>query len=122
MDFFKDLNLNAFENDAFWVNTNEDAIKFAIENIVMTNKGEHLTDPYFGVGVKKFLFENIGDDFLIDLEKEIEYQIETYEPRVILMDVKVEEIEDHKIAIYIYYKVKQTNVLDNVTIILNRKI
>ena len=123
-EFYKDLNLTAFYDDSNWINVNEDAIKFSILNIIMTNKGEHLTDPNFGVGIERYLFDNIGDDFFINLEKEIEFQLETYEPRIQLISVEFvpNEIDANKLTLYVYYKMKQTENTEKIEIILKRKI
>ena len=37
-----------------------DVIKQNIKNIILTNPGERVMDPDFGVGVSRFLFEQVG--------------------------------------------------------------
>ena len=34
-----------------------EAVKFNLKNILLTNPGENLSDPEFGVGLRGFLFE-----------------------------------------------------------------
>ena len=55
-----------------------DAIKFNLKNILLTNPGERLSDPEFGVGLKKSLFELETSADIVTLKQRIIKQVKTY--------------------------------------------
>jgi len=106
---FRDVSLSLRVNPAnsdLIVLRNENAISRAMRNLILTEKGERFFDPEYGSNVKKLLFEN-ATSFTADLLKdEIEYTINNYEPRVKLIDVKVEPNYDYnEFNIAIIYRV-----------------
>ncbi len=56
----------------------KDAVKFNLKNILLTNPGEKLSDPEFGVGLKKILFELETSDKVVNLRQTIINQIQRY--------------------------------------------
>lgn len=75
--------------------TNVDAVKMALRNLIFTNKYERLRNPQFGGSIQKYLFENINRSTAIEIENDIKYLIENYEPRVRLIQVKATPIEEN---------------------------
>ena len=61
------------------------AIHQSIMNIIITNPGERLFLPEFGVGLKRYLFSFPNDNTEQDLMDRITNQIFRYEPRVKLL-------------------------------------
>ena len=55
-----------------------EAIKFNLRNILLTNPGENLSDPDFGVGLKKSLFELETTSDITTLKERIFKQIKIY--------------------------------------------
>jgi len=55
-----------------------EAIKFNLRNILLTNPGENLSDPDFGVGLKKALFDLDTSVSISTLKQRIIKQIRTY--------------------------------------------
>ena len=55
-----------------------DAIKFNLKSILLTNPGENLSDPDFGVGLKRSLFELETSADIVTLKQRIIKQIKTY--------------------------------------------
>lgn len=55
-----------------------EAVKFNLKNILLTNPGENLSDPDFGVGLKGMLFELETSQTIKGLRQKIENQIERY--------------------------------------------
>lgn len=55
-----------------------EAVKFHLKNILLTNPGEKLSDPQFGVGLKGYLFELETSGKLQSLKQEIINQIQKY--------------------------------------------
>ena len=89
---FKDLSMtfqsNPLNGDLIAIK-NINAITRSIRNIVLTTPGEKFFDPDFGSNVSKLLFENVDDITASQIQEEIEFSINNYEPRVKLLDVKV---------------------------------
>lgn len=75
--------------------TDEDSVKEAIRNLVLTNKGERFYNIDIGSKLKAALFEP-ADITLADLIRTTISQTITYhEPRVNLIDVQVFDDSDH---------------------------
>ena len=97
--------LGFYENDFFIIKTDSDLIAESVKRILMTSKGERVGLPFFGVGLKRRLFEP-GDILESEgIEKEINDQIEEYEPRVTSENISV-DIEDNYMSVSISYKIK----------------
>ena len=89
---FKDISMsfqsNPLNNDLIAIK-NVNAITRSIRNIVLTTPGEKFFDPDFGSNVSRLLFENVDDITASQIQEEIEFSINNYEPRVKLLDVQV---------------------------------
>lgn len=71
------------------------AVKQALRNLFMYNRGEKKFDPNFGSGIRDMLFEPIDYVTAGAIQKEIENMINNYEPRVSLDAVQVESDPDN---------------------------
>jgi phage baseplate assembly protein W len=86
--------------------SNERAINQAITNIVMFAPGENPFDHDIGSRVYDYLFESIGPATAGLIRNEIERSIRFNEPRVELIDVRVEEREEqNQFDVNIEYKI-----------------
>ena len=89
---FKDISMtfqsNPLNNDLIAIK-NVNAIARSVRNIVLTTPGEKFFDPDFGSNVSKLLFENVDDITASQIQQEIEFSINNYEPRVKLINVEV---------------------------------
>ena len=89
---FKDLSMtfksNPLNDDLIGLK-NANAISRSVRNIVMTYPGEKFFQPDFGSRVSRLLFENVDDITASQIQEEIEYSINNYEPRVSLVNVSV---------------------------------
>ena len=83
--------------------TVKEQIKTNLINLLLTEPGERLYTPNYGVGLKGLLFEpNIDKD---NLESKINQQINFYIPEISLINTQVNFIEDeHKLFITVSYK------------------
>jgi len=68
---------------------NETAIARSLRNLVLTLPGERFFNENLGSKVNKLLFENINDFSASAIRDEVRNVIETYEPRVNLINVIV---------------------------------
>ena len=89
---FKDISMsfqsNPLNNDLIAIK-NVNAIARSVRNIVLTTPGEKFFDPDFGYNVSKLLFENVDDITASQIQEEIEFSINNYEPRVKLLSIEV---------------------------------
>ena len=57
-------------------------IKQNLKMIVLTNPGERVMIPDFGVGIMSYLFENYNDSVFVEIENNIREQVAIYLPVV----------------------------------------
>lgn len=89
---FADLytNFNKHPETGFLVrNTDNNAVKAALRNLILTNKGERLFQPDIGSNIRKVLFENMSKTSEDMLKTYIEDAILEHEPRVKPIDIVV---------------------------------
>ena len=106
-----DINKNVTIGVAFPLNdvnmfkgtqTFKEQVKSNLINLLLTEQGERVNEPKFGVGLKNLLFEQNPDVEV--LKEKINTQIEFYIPLITLSDVDANFLEDeHKLFIVISY-------------------
>ena len=91
-------NVNIFKGTT----TVKEQVKSNLINLLLTEPGERVNEPNFGVGLKNLLFEpNLDVEIL---KEKINTQIEFYIPTISLSGVDVNSIEDeYKLFIVISY-------------------
>ena len=91
-------NVNMFKG----TQTLKEQVKSNLINLLLTEPGERVNEPNFGVGLKNLLFEpNLDVEIL---KEKINTQIEFYIPTISLSGVDVNSIEDeYKLFIIISY-------------------
>jgi phage baseplate assembly protein W len=67
------------------VKKNDEAVKQAVKNLVLTNRYERPYHPEFGGDIRSKLFENFTSISKSELESRINIAIGNYEPRVQLV-------------------------------------
>ena len=94
------LNGSAVFNSSY---TTQDQAKSNLINVLLTEPGERVMEPNFGVGLKKLLFENqIKED---ELEGRIKDQCAFYVPEVDITNLIIQLIPDsHTLYIRLTYK------------------
>ena len=94
------FNGNAIFNSSY---TTQDQAKSNLINVLLTEPGERIMEPNFGVGLKKLLFENqIKED---ELEGRIKDQCAFYVPEVDITNLIIQLIPDsHTLYIRLTYK------------------
>lgn len=100
---------------------NEEAIKRAVKNLVLTNKGERFYNPLYGGNVTAFLFENFDFTTEFDIKKSITNTINTYEPRVNLREVRVKANPDgNSMEVTIIFSILATNRISETNFTIER--
>jgi len=101
--------------------TNEDSIKQALLNMLLTNRGERLFNFNYGSNINYLLFENITPQTTSTLIDYIRTSIKNFEPRVDLLDVIASPSEDQNAySVTIVFKVINRTEPIRVDFILNR--
>ena len=70
--------------------TTMDAIKNDVKLLLMTQRGERLMQPFLGMDIRRFLFEQTTDDTAIQIENDIVDTFQTWLPFVQLQDIDVD--------------------------------
>ena len=108
------------DNDVY-KKTDAAAVKQSVKNILMTNYAERPFMPEFGANLNDFLF-NLDTEFDDDLlEESIIRAIEDYEPRAVVLNVKVTTKPDfNSVKATVTFRVLSTNEVLSVNLDLTR--
>ena len=121
---FRDLDLsfriNPFTKDLY-LKTDEEAIKTAIKNLIKTKNFERPFHPEIGTQIHSLLFENNSAAVNIAMQRTIVDAIETYEPRVRIVNVSVKETPDmNDYEVNIVFTFKNVDKPITITTLLSR--
>ena len=90
---FKDLSLSFAKNkvtDDLLVKKEDAAVKQAVLNLLLTNKGERVYDSDYGSNIRTYLFEPLDFGTAGTIKDEIVRTLKNYEPRVSIDECVVE--------------------------------
>jgi len=94
------------------VKDTQQLVKFHLMNLLLTNPGERITMPSYGVGVKRFLFENAETGVGNRLESQVRNQVATFLGYLNLQSVDVVDNQDYSLSLKIQYSVDSLNIND----------
>jgi phage baseplate assembly protein W len=119
-DFHKDLALLPGRNDIAR-RVNENSVKEAIKNILLTDRGERLFQPLVGSDIRALLFENVSPVTSIIMRDRIQSALEAYEPRCGLKDVEVlGDIDSNSVRINVVFYVINNETPQTLSIDIDR--
>lgn len=108
------FNGNSCFNTTFTI---QESIKSNLVNWFLTNQGERPLNPNFGGNLRQFLFQQISEDTLEFLEEDIQSQLSTAFPSVIVDSLEVTTNPDYNsITVVLKYSVESTNISDELNI------
>ena len=91
-------------------------INFFLKNLILTSPGENISDPNYGVGLRRYLFEPNTDSSRGAISSAISEQISEYLPFLILEQVSIDpspdEIDNYSISIVIKYSLPNDEELN----------
>ena len=104
------FNGNAVFNSSY---TTQVQVKSNLINVLLTEPGERIYEPNFGVGLKKLLFENqIKED---ELESRIKDQCALYVPEIDITNLIIQLIPDnHTLYVRLTYKFIINDTTDSI--------
>lgn len=95
--------------------TTKEHAKSKLTNLLLTSPGERLNLPFFGIGLKNQLFEQITQGLEDNLKSIINTQVSTYVPEITIKNITVKDKGDI-IYLTINYKVIANSEDDSVTL------
>ena len=100
---------------------NEDAIKRALRNLVLTNKGEKFFDELYGGNITALLFEILTHGDILDIKGNIRDAIRADEPRVTVIDIDIIPFLDlNSITINITFSINDSPDINSLTFTVER--
>jgi len=97
--------------------TTQEAVKANLVNWFLTNQGERPLNPEFGGNLRKYIFQQIEEDTLEFLKSDVQSQLGTYFPSVVIASLDVLAQEDtNAIEVVLKYRVQNTNISDTLNI------
>jgi|21_taG_2_1085346.scaffolds.fasta_scaffold21384_2 phage baseplate assembly protein W len=87
-------------------------VKFHLMNLLLTNPGERITMPKYGIGIKRFLFENAATGVSSRIESRVRTQVATYLGYLGLQAVEVVDNQDYSLSLKIQYSVDSLDIND----------
>ena len=114
-----DLEFSLIKNpntDDLMVLNDIQSIKNSVRNLILTNKGERIFQPYIGTTLSNVLFEIADSDLGDTIIESIKTVLSLFEPRIVVDSILV-SLEDDNItlSVQIRYTILSTNVKDSVT-------
>ena len=85
-------------------------VNFFLKNILLTSPGENISDPNYGVGLRRFLFESYEDGTIDLLSARISTQVKKYIKFIsvvrIVVDTSASNKENSTMGIKIIYSIR----------------
>ena len=78
--------------------TTIEAVKNNIKNLVQTNKGERFMQPELGLNLRRYLFEQVTDETIINIQNDIVDIFKVWLPFVEIQDIQVSANETDAIG------------------------
>ena len=109
---------NGFENNQTILQVVQQNLKM----LLLTSPGERVMDPNFGVGMRRFLFEQFTDETRISIENDIVDTFRLFLPFVEIKDLVIEmeetdSIGKNKLTISVLFNiVRDPNTLESVSV------
>lgn len=87
----------------------EQQISFFLKNLILTSPGEKISDSSYGVGLRRFLFEQNIESSRDQIRSEVISQISIYLPFLSIVDIQVsaddQAIESNSMNLRIVYSI-----------------
>jgi phage baseplate assembly protein W len=95
----------------------KDQIKSNLINLILTNKGERVFNPEFGLGLRNILFEGLTDDIIPRIQNLIAVGVNTFIPEIIITETIVDLNKDNnRISITVNYRLRISGTADQITV------
>ena len=113
-------------DDGYALNkTLKEVAKQNFKMLVLTNPGERMMDPDFGVGILAYLFENNTPSTHGKIKARINQQVDKYLPYIIIEEILFDsyiedpDIADNLLGVQIRYNIQKLGITDTLEISTN---
>lgn len=122
--FFSDFNMSFATHDTtkdLSVLKNENSVKQAIKNLILTDVFERPFQPGIGCNIRNVLFELFSPQTSDRAKTYIRETIEQYEPRASIKDISVSpNLDQNTLAATIKFSIINTVEIQNLTVLVER--
>ena len=122
--FFSDFNMSFATHDTtkdLSVLKNENSVKQAIKNLILTDVFERPFQPGIGCNIRNVLFELFSPQTSDRAKTYIRETIEQYEPRASIKDISVSpDVDQNSLAATIKFSIINTVEIQNLTVLVDR--
>jgi phage baseplate assembly protein W len=95
--------------------TTQASIKNNLINFFLTNKNERYLNPTFGGDLRAFIFQQITEGNTEYLKQDIQSQLSTYFPNIIIGSLGIDSFPDiNQINVVLKYSIKDTGLTDEI--------
>ena len=102
------------ENGYSLTKTLKDVARQNLKMLILTNPGERIMVPEFGVGIKRYLFENYGQGTEGAINKKIREQVQIYLPVVSIVQISfgTADRDNNRLGVSIAYAIPEIGAKD----------
>ena len=95
--------------------TTQEAIKYNLINFFLTNQPERYLNPLFGGNLRRFIFEQISEGNIENLNQYLQESINDYFPNVVVeaLDI-IPQADNNQVDIILKYYIENTGINDNI--------
>ena len=96
------------------IKTLRSMIKQNLKIVILTNPGERVMEPEFGVGIKQFLFENFQSDVYARIDERIREQVRTYLPVISISRLEFGRLrqDENLLSLSLEYSIPDIGIRD----------
>jgi phage baseplate assembly protein W len=97
--------------------TTQEATKVNLINFFLTNQNERYLNPNFGGNLRAFIFQQISDNNIEGLKEDIQSQLATNFPQVVIDSLEIDLLPDNnQINVVLKYNINNTGINDTLEI------
>jgi phage baseplate assembly protein W len=115
------LQVDREDSDYILVDTIPELVRQNLKNLILTSPGERIMDPEFGVGIKRFLFENRTVSTTNAIKSALTVQISRYMPFISIVSIQFADDEQNSnlLGISITYFIIPSSTTDQLQLNFN---
>jgi len=89
-------------------------VKQNMKMLILTNPGERVMEPDYGVGIREFLFESFESDVFERIDNKIRQQVSQYMPAVTIRKLQFANSspDTNTLSLYLEYSIPQISTSD----------